>query len=171
MRYLTLALSLFLLPSAVTAGTSTTPRPLDPVAAEAFAQALERSQTVRSLVASLEASNVIVHIESTRTMPMGIGGMTRFVATRGGYRYVRISLNAELWGRDRIAILAHELQHACEVANSAAADQASVRRLFEQSGHAVGSYYETNAAAAIEHVVRSERRASLQAQPVVKFDH
>ena len=171
MRYMTLALSLSLLPSAVAAGTSTTPRPVDPVAAEAFAQALERSQIVRSLVATLEASNVIVHIESSRTMPSGIGGMTRFVTSRGGYRYVRITFNAELWGRDRIAILAHELQHACEVAHSSAADFAAVRELFHQSGHHLGPYFETREAAAMEKSVRAELTAGLQPQPVVKFHH
>ncbi len=160
MRYLTIVLSLLLLPSAVVAGTSLTPRPVDPVAAEAFAQALERSEIVRTLVATLEASNVIVHIESSRTMPLGIGGMTRFVTARGGYRYVRISFDAQLWGRDRIAILAHELQHACEVAQSSAADMASIRKLFDQTGHHMGMYYETQAAASTERSVLAELRAS-----------
>lgn len=160
MRYLTLALSLFLLPSAVAAGTSLTPRPVDPVAAEALAQAIERSATVRSLVATLESSNVIVHIESTWTMPTGVGGMTRFVTARGGYRYVRISLSTQLWGRDRIAVLAHELQHACEVAQSSAADLASVRELFEKSGHYTGPYYETQAAANTQRAVLAELRAT-----------
>ena len=171
MRYLTLALSLLLLPSAVAAGTSLTPRPVDPVAAEAFAQALERSEIVRSLVATLEASNVIVHIESSRTMPAGIGGMTRFVTARGGYRYVRISFSAELWGRDRIAILAHELQHACEVAQSSAADLASLRELFAKSGRRAGPYFETQAAARTEKSVLAELRGALQSQPVIKLHH
>jgi len=160
MRYLTLALSLLLLPSAVAAGTSTTtPRPLDPIAAEAFAQALERSAIVRSLVATLEASNVIVHIESSRTLPSDVRGMTRFVVARGGYRYVRITFNIQLWGRDRVATLAHELQHACEVANSSAADVASIRELFEHSGHRTGPYFDTNAAAATGRNVLAELRA------------
>jgi hypothetical protein len=158
MRYVTLALSLFLLPSAVAAATSTTPRPLDPIAAEAFAQALDRSAIVRSLVATLEASNVIVHIESSAAMPVGIGGMTRFVASRGGYRYVRITIHAQLWGRDRIATLAHELQHACEVANSSAADYAGVRQLFERAGHRTGPYYETDEAANTGRSVLAELR-------------
>jgi hypothetical protein len=158
MRHLTLALSLFLLPSAVAAGTSTTPRPVDPIAAEGFAQALERSEIVRSLVATLDASNVIVHIESSAAMPFGIGGMTRFVASRGGYRYVRITIYSQLWGRDRIATLAHELQHACEVANSSAADFASVRQLFERAGHRTGPYYETDKAANTGRSVLAELR-------------
>lgn len=172
MRYLTIVLSLFLLPSAVAAATSFTPRPVDPIAAEAFAEALERSQIVRSLVSTIEASNVIVHIESSRALPFGIGGMTRFVTSRGGYRYVRITLSVELWGRARVAILAHELQHACEVANSTAADMAGVRKLFEQTGHRTGEYFETTGAANTEKSVRDELRAArLQAQPVVKFHH
>jgi hypothetical protein len=171
MRYVTLALSLLLLPSAVAAGTSTTPRPVDPIAAAAFAEALERSEIVRSLVATLETSNVIVHIESSHAMPTGVGGMTRFITSRGGYRYVRVTFSAELWGRERIAILAHELQHACEVANSPATDMAGIRLLFEQSGHRTGMYYETSAAANTGRAVMTELRSGLQPKPVTKFDH
>src|SRR5215213_8599334 len=118
MRYWSIVLSLLLFPSIAAAQGKLTPRPLDPLAVEAFAQALKRSEIVRSLVATLEASNVIVHIQTSRDLPPGIGGMTQFVTSRGGYRYVRITISNDLWGRTRIAILAHELQHACEVANS-----------------------------------------------------
>ena len=158
MRYMTLALSLLLLPSAVVAGTTTTPRPLDPLAAEAFAQALERSEIVRTLVTTLEASNVIVHIESSRALPSDVGGTTRFVVARGGYRYVRITFNAQLWGRDRIATLAHELQHACEVATSSAADLAGIRELFQHAGYRTGPYFETSAAATTGRSVLAELR-------------
>lgn len=123
MRYLSIVLmSLLFVPSVVAAGGKLTPRPLDPIAVEAFEQALARSAIVRELVEQLESSDVIVHIESSRSLPFGIGGTTRFVTSRGGYRYVRITISADLSGRTRSAILGHELQHACEVAHSSAAD-------------------------------------------------
>lgn len=173
MRYLSFVL-LMLFPPLVHAGGLMTPRPADPLAAEFLAQALEQSAVVRSLVATLERSNVIVHIETSRALPDGLGGMTRFVTSRGGYRYLRITIHAALKGRARNAILGHELRHACEVAESSADDVASLRRLFEHTGHRYGNYYETRAAMEVERTIRTELSAgarSLQAEPVVKFDH
>src|SRR5262245_59381254 len=129
--------------ASIAAADPLTPRPVDPVAADTFAAATAKSATVRSLVATLEQSDVIVHIESSKSLPYGIGGFTRFVASAGGYRYVRITISAELPPRQRSAILAHELQHACEVAASRAADTDSLRELFAHSGHRTGDFYET----------------------------
>src|SRR4029453_3227616 len=97
MRYLSIVVfAVILVPSSVTAGEPLTPRPLDPVAAEIFARARAQSAVVRSLVSTLESSNVIVHIVSARNLPMGVGGTTRFVTSRGGYRYLRITIAEEL---------------------------------------------------------------------------
>lgn len=173
MRYL--AMCVFaLIPSLVAAEPRLTPRPLDTLSAEALARAMERSAIARSLVRRLEASNVIVHIESSRTLPLGISGMTRFVASRGGFRYLRITIGTDLPDRARTAILAHELQHACEVADSPADDAEGLRGVFEHQGHRSGDFFETTAAIATERNVRMElrmSRAALQSEPVVKFDH
>ncbi len=78
MRYLSIFMFVFLRRSFIRGRAEPlTPRPLDPVAVDAFARAQARSAVVRSLVATLEASNVIVHIESSRTLPAGIGGTTQ----------------------------------------------------------------------------------------------
>jgi hypothetical protein len=150
-----------------------TPRPLDPVAAETFERALSGSPRVRALVATLESSNVIVHIETSRLMPDGIAGTTRFVSTRGGFRYVRVTIHAELPKELRAAILGHELQHACEVAESGADSAAEVRELFERAGERNGNFYETRAAVETEKHVRMELQVGrvLQAEPVIKFHH
>jgi hypothetical protein len=172
MRYLCIVLFV-LPPTFASAGEPNTPRPLDAIAAGTFARALAQSATARALVTRLESSNVIVHIVSSRTLPLGIGGMTRFVTTRGGYRYLRITIGTDLPGRMRAAILAHELQHACEVADSTADDPAALRSLFEHQGHRNGEFFETTAAIEAEKTVRVELRTSraLQAEPVVKFHH
>lgn len=149
-------------------------RPVDPIAADALELALQRSATVRSLVDILERSNVVVHIQSSRELPAGIGGTTRFVSGRGGYRYLRITIDADLPPLTRSVILAHELRHACEIAQSEADTHASVRELFERAGHRAGAYFETQAARDTERGVRVEmlsRSRTLQAEPVVKFDH
>jgi hypothetical protein len=169
MRYLSIVVSLFCLSTVVSAERYSL-RPVDPVAVEILERALRTSEVVRHLVDTLESSNVIVHIQTSRTMPAGIGGMTRFVTSRGGYRYLRITIGTELSKEARIAILAHELKHACEVAESTAADVQSLRRLFGGEGHAVGGFFDTRAAVHVEQQVRKELR-SLQAEPVIKFDH
>lgn len=146
---------------AASAQTLLTPRPLDPLAAEAFEQARAGSPLVRDLVRQLESSNLVVHIESSRALPSGISGTMRFVTSRGGYRYVRISLAVHLRPPTRAAILGHELQHACELAASDAHDLDAVRRLYEAAGHHPGhspDVFETPAALAVERQVRTELR-------------
>ena len=181
MRHVAIVVSFVLLPSIAVAQGRLTPRPLDPVAAETLARATAGSAIVRALVERLESSNVIVHIETATQMPAGIGGMTRFVTSRGGFRYLRITLRPEMTPRLRSAILAHELKHACEVADSSAADTDSLRELFDRTGHRDGHSFETDAAIRVEHDVRAEMSAksgskprpgrALQAEPVIKFDH
>lgn len=172
MRYLSIVV-LALFPAAVQAGVPLTPRPLDPIAADTFARARVGSATVRALIHTLESSNVVVHIIASRDLPAGIGGTTRFVTSRGGYRYIRITIDSGLTLRVRTTILAHELQHACEVATSSVTDLAGMRELFEHRGQRAGDYFETRAAIEVERSVRRElgARLGLQAEPVVKFDH
>lgn len=138
-----------------------TPRPLDALAAETFEFAIAGSPLVRDLVRQLEASNLVVHIESTRALPLGVSGTMRFVTSRGGYRYVRISLAAGIRSEWRAAILAHELQHACEIAASDAHDIDGVRRLYEAAGHHPthsADVFETKAAILVERQVKAELR-------------
>jgi len=68
----------------------------------------------------------------------------------------------------REAILGHELQHACEVAESGADNANAVRELFERASERNGRFYETRAAIEIEKHVRMELQSSrgLQAEPV-----
>ena len=66
----------------------------------------------------------------------GLAGMTQFVVSAGGVRYVRIAIESSLVGRDSVAILGHELQHAVEIADARwAVDRATVQRLFRTIGH------------------------------------
>jgi hypothetical protein len=139
-----------------------TPRPLDATAAETFEQAFSGSPLVRDLVRQLENSNLVVHIVSSRSMPYGIAGTMRFVASRGGYRYVRITLAVDNRPDSRAAVLGHELQHACELAASDAHDDDGVRRLFQATGHHPGQsddVFETRAAMLVERQVKTDLRA------------
>ena len=172
MRYLFVCV-LAVLPSLAIASHRLPVRPVDATASAALDLAVDQSATARALVQRLEASNVIVHVESSRALPHGLDGMTRFVVSRGGYRYLRITIDADLPHRARAAILAHELQHACEVADSNAEDVESLRALFAHRGRHTGEFYETAAAIEAQRHVKLELHATrtLQAEPVIKFDH
>lgn len=134
-----------------------TPRPLDSIAETAFIQAQSGSALVRTLVQRLERSNLIVHIESSHQLPIGVAGTMQFVISRGGYRYVRISLAVDSSPEARAVMLGHELQHACELAASDADNLASVRLLYRALGYNTGiDMFETEAAMLIEQQVKTE---------------
>lgn len=124
-------------------------RPLDAWAMESFERVIDRSALARELTSRLEASDLVVYIETLSVMPSDLGGTTRFMTSAGGTRYVRISLRRGLDAYERAAILGHELQHACELADSPARDLPAVRRLYEGLGHRVSrreELFETRAA-------------------------
>jgi hypothetical protein len=141
-------------------------RPLDEVAAAALARGLEESARFRALVDELDASDVIVHVVATPTLPHGLLGMMRFVGRRGRTRYVRIDLRSLGSPDQRTATLAHELQHACEVARADVASHIEVRMLYREIGHGIpGAYdsFETEDARAAGAEVWSELRQTAAA--------
>ncbi len=159
MKYWCLSIALFANAPPVYSSPLYTPRPLDAWAAESLERGLKQSPLVRNLVDVLEASNVIVHIETSTLLPAGIGGMTKFVTSQHGYRYVRIILFRGLAPYDRVAALGHEFQHACEIARSTAQNQEEVRRLFELLGDRRPNqhdFFETHAAVLAGHQVYME---------------
>ncbi|MEO8681443.1 MAG: hypothetical protein ABI665_20515 [Vicinamibacterales bacterium] len=149
MKYWCVLIALLAHAPVVLAGPLQTPRPLDAWAAESFARGLARSALVRELVAVLEASNVIVHIETSTQLPAELAGVTKFVTSQHGYRYLRIIVRRDLPPLNRASVLGHELQHACEIAGSAADSEAAVRTLFQGIGHTETKqrdFFETRAA-------------------------
>jgi hypothetical protein len=109
-------------------------RPIDAWAADALRLGLERSPTLRDLVAELEASDVIVHVETRTTLPLHAAGTTRLAAVTDSVRYVRIVLLRDPLPVSRVAVLGHELQHAVEIARSAVRTDAGMRQLFTTIG-------------------------------------
>jgi hypothetical protein len=129
--------------------TATHVRGLDAWANESLERGIHSSVAVRDLLRTLAASDVIVHVESSTTLSLGFAGITRFVADTGEYRYVRITLARALNPDARAATLAHELQHAVELAGSDVRSHTAMFVLFERIGfrlHGKRPYYETVAA-------------------------
>ena len=155
-------------------------RPVDHSAAVTLARALECSALVRSLVTELDTTTAIVHVEMSGTLPSGIAGATRFVVSRGGQTYVRVSVSATLRLDLRAIMLGHELQHALEIARSGATSHADVKRLVETTGYRTGTnLYETELALRSERRIRTEfgqsatreRESTSEAKPVIELHH
>jgi hypothetical protein len=94
------------------------------------------SGSFRALVERLEQSDVVVYVQCEGVTQTRVAGRLTFVSTAGGLRYVLVRL-ARLNSRpQQIAILAHELQHAIEIADSPSiVDGESLAREYYRFGH------------------------------------
>ncbi len=90
-------------------------RPHDARVATLLRTGLDRSPTLRTLVDRVEDSDVIVYLEIQPKLQGRLAGCMTWVAGAGRYRYVRASINPELTTDQRIAAIAHELQHVVEI--------------------------------------------------------
>jgi hypothetical protein len=110
-------------------------RPVDARAASLLARGSRESPTFAALVASLEQSDTIMHVQERPPDPRHPMGATRLVARAGGFRYLRISLEAGLPDESAIALLGHELHHAWEIARARwVVDEATLVRLYARIG-------------------------------------
>jgi hypothetical protein len=94
---------------------------------------LRTSPTLRALVARLSASDVVVYLQCDG--PSAPDGRLTFLSSVGGYRYlvVRVSRFARM---QQIAMMAHELQHAVEIADTPAiVDGESLVREYRRIGY------------------------------------
>jgi hypothetical protein len=96
-------------------------------------QGLRTSPTLRALVARLQASDVVVYVQCDDVSAPD--GRLTFLSSVGGYRYVVVRM-ARFRGRQQIAMMAHELQHAVEIADTPAiVDGASLAREYTRIGY------------------------------------
>jgi hypothetical protein len=127
--------------------------------AEQVLQNAARSGTVKGLLERLAATDVIVYVEITG-VPDVPTARTKLVTATPSVRFLRIGINAAQPLTEWPPLLAHELQHAVEIAEHGdVRDDAGVRRLYAAIGrqHGVDSY-ETAAAVTVERTVRAELR-------------
>jgi arginine/ornithine N-succinyltransferase beta subunit len=147
-------------------------RAMDPGAVEACAHGRASSASFRALVASFDPEHVVVHVETGTVRIFGTAGATRLVGTAGPWRYVRITVDPDLPLDARTAVIAHELQHAHEIAEASAATQAQVRQLFERIGRpvqgAVDTYETGDAITAGQRVWRELRTAAARTRALAR---
>ena len=124
----------------------------------------ERSYTFAHLLRRLESTDVTVYIEQTPYLPHRLDGSLVILPIPGPRRYVRIQLTMAI-GHDHvdaIGVLAHELWHAIEVADSPEVhDDNTLAALYKRIGmQSVGeNFYETTAAQETGKQVRRELTA------------
>ena len=123
------------------------------------------SATFRGLIATLNESDVIVYIAPKLSRHALGGYFAHHVVSRGQFRYVRIAVDIAGAEHRLVAVLAHELQHAVEVAQAPdARDAQSVERLFSRLAVAFGcgasNCFETKAAMDVQEMVSAELAAT-----------
>jgi hypothetical protein len=105
------------------AGQATSPharrvRPVDPEARSLLTDARNRSATVRTLLARLEASDVIVYVQRGLFDRIEIEGRTSLIVTVPEARFVRVIVRSGLSADRGVEMLGHELRHAYEIATA-----------------------------------------------------
>jgi len=143
-------------------------RAADDRARQLLAVGDQTSPTFRSLVSALEESDLIVLISVeprspwTQSIERCYHGSTRLLVAAGGQRYVAVWIDS-LWqdagtSSRPVALLAHELQHAVEIARAPnVVDQVSMVSLYERIGRQLWArHYETDGAIAVESRVWGE---------------
>lgn len=136
-------------------------RAVDAKAADLLAHGAALSPVVANLVEQLEHSDLYVYIETGLLRDMGLRGMCgamRIVAATPAGRFVRISIIVPGVQANLIAALAHELQHAVEVAaDPTATDAESLLRCYRANGfRKPDGTYCTKAATSVTAIVRRE---------------
>jgi|SRR5689334_9836231 hypothetical protein len=115
------------------------------------------SEIINGLAEHLESSDTIVYVEIVATPDIPLA-RTKLVAGSAVARFLRISINSRVPWWDRVPLLAHELQHAVEIADAQnVRTDDGVRKLYMRIGYPGGAdQYETAAARQTEAKVRSE---------------
>jgi hypothetical protein len=127
-----------------------------------------RSPTGRGLVDQLGRSDLIVYVRCQWFQTLMLRGRIGILASAGHRRLFAIEINSHQARTEQLAALAHELQHALEIAAAPSVrDARSLAALYQAIGQPAGypgaETFETAAAADIGHRVRHELTAQAAA--------
>jgi hypothetical protein len=158
---LTLLALLTMVPARVDAGLGEPDgrvRTVDKMSRRVLDEGLARSATLRRLVAELERTDLIVYVRTAAFYSIERAS-TVLTAVTDEARYLRVSLHSKHSREALIALLAHELQHALELA---AATEVRTERTFVEFYRRIGfdsqarEKFETRAATETTTAVRRE---------------
>ena len=100
-----------------------------------IAETAQRSTTFRSLVEEIDRSSVIVYVRVRLLASQALDGRTGLLGARFGTRYLAIELACPRSRDTQMATLAHELQHALEIAGEpSVVDVPSLMRFYTRIG-------------------------------------
>lgn len=164
-RLLALALVALPLVSPHRAAADTLPyvRILDRELKARFEAGVERSPTLRALLAQVaDAGSILVFVDCNMLLPTAMGARLNFVTSVAGLRYVRVAIDCTLVPRQQIALIAHEVQHALEIGNRPdIVDVDAMESFYEEIGFnsskdGAHKRFETTTAIAIQRLVYRE---------------
>ena len=136
-------------------------RSTEPMIRTLIEKGIAESDTFRTLVATLDQSDVVVYVDQKVTRETLGGYLSHDVLNAGGVRYLHIALNLRGGDIRLVSLLAHELQHAVEVSQDPGVrDARAVARLFLRIA----------SRAACGHDGCSETDAALRVQDLVEAD-
>lgn len=142
-------------------------RPNDTRIATMLLDGLRRSPSLVKLVDRVEASNVIVYLELQPALEARLAGCLTWIASAGGYRYVRASINPNLSPDALIAAIGHELQHVVEIVeHPLVTDPSSLLALYHRIGIGGGSHGASTLDTAEARAAGTEVRKDLKATRV-----
>jgi hypothetical protein len=154
------------LPIAIQDASARHVRALEPKILSLIDAGLSGSETFRGLIATLDESDVIGYAEPKLTRRALGGYLAHNIVAQGQYRNHHIAV--EMAGSERrlVSLLAHELQHAVEVAHAPdARDAPSLERTFSRLAIKFGcsgtTCFDTQPAKDVEHIVKEEFAAPL----------
>lgn len=136
-------------------------RAMDQRVARLLSDGVRRSTTFAALVSALQGTDVIVYIEANNHLPARLGGRLLLQAVTERERYVRVQVRAALPPNQAIEVIAHELQHAIEVAqNPSVVDEKGLLDLYQRIGYLSfeDRGFDTRAAKRTGEIVRQELR-------------
>jgi hypothetical protein len=93
-------------------------RTTDPYLRRLLRDGVIASPTLRKLVAHLLASDVVVYLTRAHDLPTSLEGKTTFKGAAAGVRYLSVCVAWTRLPGVHIATMAHELQHAVEIADA-----------------------------------------------------
>lgn len=135
-------------------------RPLEPCRQTLVADAIRLSPTVHDLVARLEQSDLVVYVRCAVFKNSTFSGRLSFLGATANRRYVVAEIKLYDQFSLQIATLAHELQHAKEVADAPSIrNTASMAAHYRRIGITIDRYpliFETWAARAVSERVHRE---------------
>jgi hypothetical protein len=140
-------------------------RATEPRIAAVIAAGLSQSETFRRLIDVLDRSDVIVYVEPKLTRQALGAYLAHNVVVGGAFRYLHVAIDVHGANGRIVPLLAHELQHAVEVAQDPAArDAHTVDQLFNRLAIEFGcggsACSETQAAKDVEATVVGELKRS-----------